>query len=73
LARWGGHLATPCLFPFFGELQISGLNGFPAAVLLMHPINNLDLTVCAPLSSIGVSDRGGLSDHQKRSNENEAD
>lgn len=40
---------------------------------MIHPINNLDLTVCAPLSSIGVSDRDALSVNQKRSNENEAD
>ena len=59
--------------PVFWELKIKGSNGIPASVLPMHPINNLDLTVCAPLSSIGVSDRGGRSDHQKRSNENEAD
>lgn len=54
--------------PVFWELKIKGPNGIPAAVLLMHPINNLDLTVCAPLSSISVSACDGLSVNEKRSN-----
>jgi hypothetical protein len=59
--------------PVFWELKIKGSNGIPASVLLIRPINNLDLTVCAPLSSISVSACDGLSVHKKRSNENEAD
>ena len=67
-----GHPASN-VFPFLGGLEINDPNGILSSVLLIHSIKNLDLTVCAPLSSIGVSDRDGLSDHEKRSNENEAD
>jgi hypothetical protein len=55
-------------FSFLRDFKLSPSNGIPAAVLLIDPINNLDLTVCAPLSSISVSACDGLSVNEKRSN-----